>query len=104
MDRRKSRGGKSQRREEERRSEKRKSERKEDAGARTGRKVAKHCVFPTERQTDRQAGRQTYIHMVHCLEHLSYAHADSGFHLGGVFFFNLAFLLLIKPGERRLLH
>ena len=34
------------RREEERRSEKRKSEKKEDAGARKGRKVAKHCVFP----------------------------------------------------------
>ena len=50
MDRWKSRDGKSQRREEkrkeERRSEKRKSEKKEDAGARKGRKVAKHCVFP----------------------------------------------------------
>ena len=34
------------RREEERRSEKRKSQRKEDAGARKGSKVAKHCVFP----------------------------------------------------------
>ena len=34
------------RREEETRSEKRKSEKKEDAGARKGRKVAKHCVFP----------------------------------------------------------
>ena len=32
------------RREEERRSEKRKSQKKEDAGARKGRKVAKHCV------------------------------------------------------------
>ena len=31
---------------EERRSEKRKSQRKEDAGARKGSKVAKHCVFP----------------------------------------------------------
>ena len=31
---------------EERRSEKRKSQKKEDAGARKGRKVAKHCVFP----------------------------------------------------------
>ena len=30
---------------EERRSEKRKSEKKEDADARKGRKVAKHCVF-----------------------------------------------------------
>ena len=40
------RGGESQRREEERRSEKRKSQRKEDAGARKGRKVATHCVFP----------------------------------------------------------
>ena len=34
------------RRAEERRSEKRKSQKKEDAGARKGRKVAKHCVFP----------------------------------------------------------
>ena len=34
------------RRVEERRKEKRKSQKKEDAGARKGRKVAKHCVFP----------------------------------------------------------
>ena len=34
------------RRAEERKSEKRKSEKKEDAGARKGRKVAKHWVFP----------------------------------------------------------
>ena len=34
------------RRAEERRSEKRKSEEQEDAGARKGRKVAIHCVFP----------------------------------------------------------
>jgi len=34
------------RREEERSSEKRKSQKKEDVGARKGRKVAKHCVFP----------------------------------------------------------
>ena len=34
------------RRAEERRSEKRKSQKKEDADARKGRKVAKHCVFP----------------------------------------------------------
>ena len=34
------------RREEERRSKKRKSQTKEDTGARKGRKVAKHCVFP----------------------------------------------------------
>jgi len=34
------------RRAEERRSEKRKSQEKEDAGARKGRKVTKHCVFP----------------------------------------------------------
>ena len=54
MDRWKSRGGKSQRggrraeerRAEERRSEKRKREKKEDAGARQGKKVATHCVFP----------------------------------------------------------
>ena len=34
------------RRVEERRSEKRKSQKKEDADARKGRKIAKHCVFP----------------------------------------------------------
>jgi len=34
------------RRVEERRSEKRKSQKKEAPGARKGRKVAKHCVFP----------------------------------------------------------
>ena len=34
------------RRVEERRSEKRKSQKKEDADARKGGKVAKHCVFP----------------------------------------------------------
>ena len=34
------------RRVEERRSEKRQSQKKEDAGARKGRKVAQHCVFP----------------------------------------------------------
>ena len=40
------RGGKNQKRkEEEGRSEKTKSQKKEDAGARKGRKVAKHCVF-----------------------------------------------------------
>jgi len=45
----KSRAGQTQRekrRVEERRSEKRKSPKKEDADARKGRKVAKHCVFP----------------------------------------------------------
>ena len=42
----KSRDGKSQRREEERRSKKRKFQKKEDPGARKGRKVAKHYVFP----------------------------------------------------------
>ena len=48
----KSRDGKSQRKEEKRREEKKKedqrreSQKKEDAGARKGRKVAKHCVFP----------------------------------------------------------
>ena len=44
----KSRVGQAQRieRVEEIRSEKRKSQKKEDAGARKGRKVAKHCVFP----------------------------------------------------------
>ena len=34
------------RRKEERRSKKRKSQKKESPGARKGRKVAKHCVFP----------------------------------------------------------
>ena len=34
------------RREEERRSKKRKSEKEEDPGARKGRKIAEHCVFP----------------------------------------------------------
>ena len=33
-------------REKESRSEKRKSQKKEDADARKGRKVAKHCIFP----------------------------------------------------------
>ena len=33
-------------REEERRSQKRKPQKKEDPGARKGKKVAKHCVFP----------------------------------------------------------
>jgi hypothetical protein len=37
--------GREKRRVEESRSEKRKSQRKEDADARKGRKVAKHCVF-----------------------------------------------------------
>ena len=46
MDRWKSRGGKGQRREEKKKEDqKRKSQKKEDAGARKGRKVAKHCVF-----------------------------------------------------------
>ena len=34
------------RREEQKREDQRKSQKKEDAGARKGRKVAKHCVFP----------------------------------------------------------
>ena len=38
--------GREKRRVEESRSEKRKSQKKEDADARKGRKVAKHCVFP----------------------------------------------------------
>ena len=38
--------GRGKRRVEESRSEKRKSQKKEDADARKGRKVAKHCVFP----------------------------------------------------------
>ena len=43
----KSRDGKSQRREEKKKEDqKRKSQKKEDADARKGRKVAKHCVFP----------------------------------------------------------
>ena len=35
------------RRAEERRSQKRKSEKREDVGARKGRKVTIHCVFPS---------------------------------------------------------
>jgi len=47
MDKWKSRGGKSQKREEQkRRSKKRKNQKKEGAGARKGRKGAQHCVFP----------------------------------------------------------
>ena len=46
MDKWKSRGGKSQRRGEKKREDQRKSQKKEDAGARKGRKVAIHCVFP----------------------------------------------------------
>ena len=43
----KSRDGKSQRREEKKKEDqKEKSPKKEDPGARKGRKVAKHCVFP----------------------------------------------------------
>ena len=43
----KSRDGKSQRREEKKKEDQRReSQKKEDAGARKGRKVAKHCVFP----------------------------------------------------------
>ena len=43
---------------EERRSEKRKSQKKEDADARKGRKVAKHCVFSNDlwlRRVEKQA-------------------------------------------------
>ena len=36
----------SEKRREEKRRRKRKSQKKEDPGARKGRKVAKHCVFP----------------------------------------------------------
>ena len=43
------------RRVEERRSEKRKSQKKEDADARKGRKVAKHCVFPMRGSKSRLA-------------------------------------------------
>ena len=47
MDRWKSRGKKSQKKQEKMiKSEKRKGEKKEDTGARKGRKVATHCVFP----------------------------------------------------------
>ena len=38
--------GREKRRVEESRSEKRKSQKKEDADARKGRKVTKHCIFP----------------------------------------------------------
>ena len=43
----KSRDGKSQRREERKKKNQfKKNQKKEDPGARKGRKVAKHCVFP----------------------------------------------------------
>ena len=38
----------SEKRREEKRRRKRKSQKKEDAGARKGRKVAKHCVFSSD--------------------------------------------------------
>jgi len=40
----------------ERRSEKRKSPKKEDAGARQGRKVAKHCFFSNDRRSKSRLG------------------------------------------------
>ena len=55
----KSRAGQRQREErrvEERRSEKRKSQKKEDADARKGRKVAKHCMFPMMAPEGRKVG------------------------------------------------
>ena len=42
----KSRGGKSHRKEGKKKDQKKKSQKKEDPGARTSRKVARHCVFP----------------------------------------------------------
>ena len=45
----KSKGGKSQRGEEKKREDQRKNEKKENAGARKGRKVAIHSVFPINR-------------------------------------------------------
>ena len=41
------------RRKEERRSEKRKSRKTEDAGARKGRRVGKHCVFSNDLRLQR---------------------------------------------------
>ena len=47
MDKWKSRGGNNQRREEKKKiGEERRSEKRKSQGARKGRKVAKHCVFP----------------------------------------------------------
>jgi len=48
MDRWKSRGGKSQRREEKKREDQEEKGDKKDAGARKGRKVAKQCVFSND--------------------------------------------------------
>ena len=48
--------GREKRRVEESRSEKRKSQKKEDADARKGRKVAKHCVFPIVAPEGRKVG------------------------------------------------
>ena len=57
------------RREEERRSEKRKSQKKEDAGAREGRKVAKHCVFTMIcRKSARRCGAK-HISKSKCTKH-----------------------------------
>ena len=59
-----------ERRAEERRSEKRKSQRKEDAGARKGRKVAKHRVYPmicgsggSKSRLAKAAGAEPFGHM-----------------------------------------
>ena len=49
------------RREEERRPEKRKSQKKEDAGARKGRKVSKHCVFPCFRMICGSGGSKSRL-------------------------------------------
>jgi len=48
--------GREKRKVEERRSGKRKSQKKEDADARRGRKVAKHCVFPMIWGSGRKVG------------------------------------------------
>ena len=47
-----------ERRVEERKSEKRNSQKKEDAGARKGRKVAKHCAFPMICRLAKAAGAE----------------------------------------------
>ena len=64
------------RRVEERRSRKRKSQKKEDADARKGRKVAKHCVFPkicgsggSKSRLAKAAGGAKHISKSKCIRH-----------------------------------
>ena len=77
-----------------RRAEKRKSEKKEDAGARKGRKVALHCVFPmicgSGWSTSRLAKRRVRSHLArweikHCTPLWREAHFEVKVYLRGTF-------------------